>query len=271
MDGGETSFRQITPRAARRVPRGAQLSRRTQLKRSSCLSTEGGVRVHGTLGALAARARPIREEDALGRAPRPAGWLPAEERPPPEGGQREGADREDLAKGPATHQHRRSALELRAHRLREGRGRDLGWCCHREGDPLRVPRPCQDEDPGTGSGQSEEVEDSEAPAGDTPGPGRLPGPLQLMGPGEHPMQKLALMMAVMMLGMSPAHGCNTSIDLGSQGAGGQAEAIFPPFTWSSSDGETQMTEGRISPAALRGGPPVEPGGPPVKRILQQID
>ena len=36
--------------------------------------------------------------------------------PPPEGGQREGADREDLAKRPATHHHRRSALDLR-HRI----------------------------------------------------------------------------------------------------------------------------------------------------------
>jgi hypothetical protein len=31
-----------------------------------------------------------------------------------------------------------------------------------------------------------------------------------------------------------------------------------------------MTEGRISPTVLRGGPPVEPGGLPVRRILQQI-
>ena len=64
----------------------------------------------------------IREEDASGRAPKPAGWLPAEERPPPEGGQRKRADREDLAKRLVTHQHRRSALELHAHRPREGRG-----------------------------------------------------------------------------------------------------------------------------------------------------
>ncbi len=63
----------------------------------------------------------------MGRASRPAGWLPAEERPPPEGGQREGADREDLAKRLATHQHRRSAWELHTHRPREGRGRDSGW------------------------------------------------------------------------------------------------------------------------------------------------
>ncbi len=68
------------------------------------------------------------------------------------------------------------------------------------------------------------------------------GPLQLMGPGEHPMQKLALMMAVMMLGMPPAHGCSTSVDLRSQGTGGQAEMILPPSTWSSNDGEALMTE-----------------------------
>jgi hypothetical protein len=53
----------------------------------------------------------------LGHAPRPAEWLLAEGRPPPEGGRREGADWENLAKGPATHQRHRSALELRAHRL----------------------------------------------------------------------------------------------------------------------------------------------------------
>ncbi len=78
------------------------------------------------------------------------------------------------------------------------------------------------------------------------------------------------MMAVMMLGMSPAHGCSTSIDLGSQGVGGQAEMILPPSTWSSSDREALMIEERISSTAVRGGPPVEPGGLPVRRILQQI-
>jgi hypothetical protein len=103
-----------------------------------------------------------------------------------------------------------------------------------------------------------------------PDPGRAPGPLQLIGPGDHLMQKLALMMAVMMLGMSPAHGCSTGIDLGNQGAGGQAEVILPPSTWSSRDGKALMTEGRITSTTVRGGPPVEPGGLPVRRILQQI-
>ncbi len=103
-----------------------------------------------------------------------------------------------------------------------------------------------------------------------PGSREGAGPTAAMGPGDHPMQKLALMMAVMMLGMSPAHGCSISIDLGSQGAGGQAEMILPPSTWSSRDREALTTEGRISSTTVRGGPPVEPGGPPVRRILQQI-
>jgi hypothetical protein len=102
----------------------------------------------------------------------------------------------------------------------------------------------------------------------SPDLGRAPGPLQLMGPGDHPMQKLALMMAVMMLGMSLAHGCSTSTDIGSQGAGGQAEMILHPSTWPSRDREVLMTEGRISSTAVRGGPPVEPGGLPVRRILE---
>ena len=84
------------------------------------------------------------------------------------------------------------------------------------------------------------------------------------------MQKLALMMAVMMLGMSPANGCSTSVNSGSQGVGGQAGTMLPPSTWFSSDGEALMTERRVSSAALKGDPPVEPGGFPVRRILQQI-
>ncbi len=49
-----------------------------------------------------------------------------------------------------------------------------------------------------------------------PDPGRLPGPLQLMGPGD-PVQKLALMMAVMMLGMPPVNGYNADMGSGAQG------------------------------------------------------
>ncbi len=65
-------------------------------------------------------------------------------------------------------QRRRSALGLRIPRPREGHGRVSGWCHPREDDPLQVPHPLQDEDPGTGPEQSEGVEDSEAPVGDSP-------------------------------------------------------------------------------------------------------
>ncbi len=84
------------------------------------------------------------------------------------------------------------------------------------------------------------------------------------------MQKLALMMAVMMLGMSPVNGCNISADSGNQGVGGRAEMMFPPSAWFSSGGEALATEKRVNSAALEEDPPVEPGGFSVRRILQQI-
>ncbi len=46
------------------------------------------------------------------------------------------------------------------------------------------------------------------------------------------MQKLALMMAVMILGMSPAHGCSISAESRDQGVGGQAEMMPLLPTWS---------------------------------------
>ena len=84
------------------------------------------------------------------------------------------------------------------------------------------------------------------------------------------MQKLALMMAVMMLGMSPVHGCNTSVDPGSQGVGGPAEMMFSPSAWLGDGRETLATEKRVNSATLEGNPPVEPGGFSVRRILQQV-
>jgi hypothetical protein len=100
--------------------------------------------------------------------------------------------------------------------------------------------------------------------------GRAQGPLQLIGPGDHTIQKLALMMAVMILGMSPAHGCSISADPGSQGVRDQAEMMLPPSTWSGDDGKALMTEGIISSTTAKGGPPVEPGGHPIRQVLQQI-
>jgi hypothetical protein len=84
------------------------------------------------------------------------------------------------------------------------------------------------------------------------------------------MQRLALKMAVMMLGMPLVNGCNTSVGPGSQGAGDQAEMSCSPSAWFGNSGETLTTERGISSATLDGNPPVEPGGFPVERILQQV-
>jgi hypothetical protein len=162
------------PRTTRQVPRGAQLSKQTQLKRSNCLNTEGGARAHGTLETLADQAQPARGEDAWGRAPKPAGWLPAGGSPPPGGGQLRGAEREDLAKRLATHQHRRSASELHTPRFREERGQDSRWYRHQKGGLPLAHRLHQDEDTGAGSDRAEEVEGSEEPPGGSPRAGHLP-------------------------------------------------------------------------------------------------
>jgi hypothetical protein len=84
------------------------------------------------------------------------------------------------------------------------------------------------------------------------------------------MQRLALMMAVMMLGMPPVNGYNTGVSPGSQEAGDQAEMMFPPFAWFGNSGEALATKKRVSSATLDGSPPVEPGGLSVERILQQV-
>ena len=84
------------------------------------------------------------------------------------------------------------------------------------------------------------------------------------------MQKLALMMAVMILGMSPAHGCSIGAEPGSQGVRGQAEMIPLLPTWSSGDGKTLMTRDKISSAVAERGPPMEPGGHLIEQVLQQI-
>ena len=84
------------------------------------------------------------------------------------------------------------------------------------------------------------------------------------------MQKLALMMAVMILGMSPAHGCSIGADPGSQGVGDQAVVTLPSPAWSGGDKKTLMTRDKISSAVAERGPPMEPGGHPIEQVLQQI-
>ena len=83
------------------------------------------------------------------------------------------------------------------------------------------------------------------------------------------MQKLALMMAVMILGMSPAHGCSVGAELGSPGVGGPAEMASLLPTWFSSGGKTLMAKDTISSAATGGDRPAEPGGRLVGQIWPQ--
>jgi hypothetical protein len=68
------------------------------------------------------------------------------------------------------------------------------------------------------------------------------------------MQRLALMMAVMMLGMPPVSGCGADVGPGSQGVGNQAEVTSPPSAWPGNSGETLATEKRVSAATLYGNP-----------------
>ncbi len=84
------------------------------------------------------------------------------------------------------------------------------------------------------------------------------------------MQKLALMMAVMILGMSPAHGCSIGASPGCQGVGGQAEMMSLLPTWFGDDGRTLMTKDTVSSATAEGKQPVESGEHLVGRILPQI-
>ena len=84
------------------------------------------------------------------------------------------------------------------------------------------------------------------------------------------MQKLALMMAVMILGMSPAQGCSIGTGPGCQRVGNQAKMMPLLPTWPSGDGKTLMAKDTVSSAAAKGDQPVEPGRHPIGRILQQI-
>ena len=82
------------------------------------------------------------------------------------------------------------------------------------------------------------------------------------------MQKLAMMMAVMILGMSPAHGYSIRADSGSLEVGSQVE-VMPLLIRVYSDDWTLTARNMVSPVATEGYQPVEPGGYPVGRNLQQ--
>ncbi len=83
------------------------------------------------------------------------------------------------------------------------------------------------------------------------------------------MQNLALMMAVMILGMSPAHGCSVGADLRSLEIGGQVEMMPLLPMWYGDDG-TLIARNTVSSTAAEGNQPVEPGGHSIGRTLRQI-
>ena len=83
------------------------------------------------------------------------------------------------------------------------------------------------------------------------------------------MQKLAMMMAVMILGMSPAHAYSISADPGSLEVGGLVE-MMPPIVRVYSDDWTLMARNTVNPVATEGYRPVEPGGYFVERIRNRI-
>ncbi len=83
------------------------------------------------------------------------------------------------------------------------------------------------------------------------------------------MQKLAMMMAVMILGMSPAHAYGISADPGSLEVGGQVE-VMPLLVGVYSDDWTLTARNTVSSVVTEGYRPVEPGGYFVERTLQQV-
>jgi hypothetical protein len=101
-----------------------------------------------------------------------------------------------------------------------------------------------------------------------PSPRRAHSPLQMVRPGDNPMQKLAMMMAVMILGMSPAHGYSISADPGSLEVGGRVE-MMPLLIRVYSDDWTLTARNTVSSGVAEGYRPVEPGGYSVGRTLQQ--
>ncbi len=90
----------------------------------------------------------------------------------------------------------------------------------------------------------------------------------MVRPGDNLMQKLAMMMAVMILGMSPAHSYSISADSGSLEVGGQVE-VMPLLTRVYSDDWTLIARNTVSSVATEGYQPVESGGYSVGRNLQQ--
>ncbi len=83
------------------------------------------------------------------------------------------------------------------------------------------------------------------------------------------MQKLAMMMAVMILGMSLAHGYSIGVDPRSLEIGNQVEMMPLLPGWYSDDG-TLIARNTVSSVAAEGNQPVEPGEHSIGGTLQQV-
>jgi hypothetical protein len=84
------------------------------------------------------------------------------------------------------------------------------------------------------------------------------------------VQKLALMMAVMMLGMPPVNGYHAGMEPEAQGDGGRMEPKFCSPAQVEVSAGAPVAEAGVKLTALHGVPPVEPGGLSALRILQQV-
>ena len=84
------------------------------------------------------------------------------------------------------------------------------------------------------------------------------------------MQKLALMMAVMMLGMPPVNGYHAGMEPGVRGEEGKMEQKFYSSAQVERSVGAPVAEEVVKLTALHGAPPVEPGGFSASRILQQV-
>ena len=160
------------PPTVRRVPKGAQMSRRKQPKKPNCRSTKGGVRAQGDRGTVMGQAPLPREEGAWERVPRLAGQPPANWSLPHGGEHHKGADRRSPTRDPASLQGLKPDSGLHVPRPRDGRSRGSEWCHLQEDDPLRAPHPLKDGGPGTGLDQFEGAKDRGWPAEDGPRTGR---------------------------------------------------------------------------------------------------
>ncbi len=165
MVGGESSFRQTMPLMIRQAPKGARMSKRKKLKKSSCRSTGDGVKVQERQGTVTDPAPPPREGDARGRAPR-LGGCPLAKWPLPQGGERRReTGRGGPVRNPARLRGPKSGLGMHVLKPRGECARDLGWCHLRKDDLPRAPHPFKDGDPGTGTGHLEGVRDPGVPMG----------------------------------------------------------------------------------------------------------